>query len=105
SRRPGAPRLPSSWRPPAPRRWVPARRARFRFARVCNMRVVIRIAAAGDIHASEATRERVEEAFERVENEADIVLLAGDLTTTGLPEQAEVLAEACRGLAIPVFAV
>src|SRR5205823_2949081 len=75
------------------------------FARVCNMPIVIRIAAAGDIHASEATRERVEEAFERVENEADIVLLAGDLTTTGLPEQAEVLAEACRGLAIPVFAV
>jgi Icc-related predicted phosphoesterase len=69
------------------------------------MPVVIRIAAAGDIHASEATRERVEEAFERVEGEADVVLLAGDLTTTGLPEQAEVLAEACRGLAIPVFAV
>jgi Icc-related predicted phosphoesterase len=66
---------------------------------------VIRIAAAGDVHASEATRDRVESAFARVEEEADVVLLAGDLTTTGEPEQAQVLADACRDLSIPVFAV
>jgi Icc-related predicted phosphoesterase len=66
---------------------------------------VVRIAAAGDVHASEATRERTEESFKRVESEADLVLLAGDLTTHGLPEQAEVLADACRGLEIPVCAV
>lgn len=66
---------------------------------------VIRIAAAGDIHASEAVRERVEAAFERVDGEADVVLLAGDLTTTGEPEQAQVLADACRSLSVPVFAV
>jgi Icc-related predicted phosphoesterase len=72
---------------------------------MCNMPGVIRIAAAGDVHASEATRERLREAFEQVEREADVVLLAGDLTTTGEVEQARVLAEACRGLSIPVFAV
>jgi uncharacterized protein len=66
---------------------------------------VIRIAAAGDIHASEATRERLEIAFKGVEGAGDVVLLAGDLTTTGEPEQAKVLADACRGLAIPVLAV
>jgi Icc-related predicted phosphoesterase len=66
---------------------------------------VIRIAAAGDIHASEASRERVERAFAAVEEEADVILLAGDLTTTGEPEEARVLADACRGLSIPVFAV
>lgn len=66
---------------------------------------MIRIAAAGDVHASEATRERVEHAFEKVEQEADVILLAGDLTTTGEPEQAAVLADACRDLTIPVFAV
>ncbi len=33
------------------------------------------------------------------------MLLAGDLTTHGRPEQAAVLVGACRGLAIPVFAV
>jgi Icc-related predicted phosphoesterase len=66
---------------------------------------MIRIAAAGDIHASEATRERVEHAFETVSEQADVILLAGDLTTTGEPEQAKVLADACRELEIPVFAV
>jgi len=66
---------------------------------------MIRIAAAGDIHASEATRERVEHAFATVAEQADVILLAGDLTTTGEPEQARVLADACRELEIPVFAV
>jgi Icc-related predicted phosphoesterase len=65
----------------------------------------MRIAAAGDVHASEATRERLVTAFAQVENEADVVLLAGDLTTTGEPEQAQVLADACRGLSLPIFAV
>jgi Icc-related predicted phosphoesterase len=72
---------------------------------MCNIDTVIRIAAAGDIHASEATRDRVTSAFARVEDDADVVLLAGDLTTTGEPEQARVLADACRDLSIPVFAV
>jgi Icc-related predicted phosphoesterase len=66
---------------------------------------MVRVAAAGDVHASEATRARIEEAFARVEAEADLVLLAGDLTTTGEPEQAAVLADACRGLSIPVCSV
>jgi uncharacterized protein len=69
------------------------------------MACVIRIAAAGDVHASEATRERVERAFAEVESQADVVLLAGDLTTTGQPGQARVLADACRGLSLPVYAV
>jgi len=64
-----------------------------------------RIAAAGDVHASEATRERIAAAFSAVEREADLVLLAGDLTTHGEPEQARVLAEAAGGLRVPVAAV
>jgi uncharacterized protein len=66
---------------------------------------VIRIAAAADIHASDASRERVERAFADLEGEADVVLLAGDLTTSGQPEQAEVIAAACRTLDVPIFAV
>jgi Icc-related predicted phosphoesterase len=78
---------------------------RFRITSTCNIVNVIRIAAAGDVHASEATRDRVLNAFERVAEEADVILLAGDLTTTGEPEQAAVLAAACRDLDIPVFSV
>ena len=65
----------------------------------------MRIAAAADVHASEASRERVERAFADLRGEADVVLLAGDLTTSGEPEQAEVLADACRLLDVPIFAV
>ena len=66
---------------------------------------MVKIAAAGDLHASEATRERIARAFARVQDEADIVLLAGDLTTHGEIDQALVLAEACRGFSVPVCAI
>jgi uncharacterized protein len=64
----------------------------------------IRIAAAGDVHASEAVRERVEAAFARLD-EVDLVLLAGDLTTHGEPDQAVVIADAARLVDCPVVAV
>jgi Icc-related predicted phosphoesterase len=65
----------------------------------------IRIAAAGDIHASEPHRAALEDAFRDVRGEADLVLLAGDLTTHGHPDEARVLADVCRGVGIPVCAV
>ena len=66
---------------------------------------MVKIAAAGDMHASEATRGRIEESFARIQNEADLILLAGDLTTHGDPDQAEVVADACRDLSVPICAV
>jgi Icc-related predicted phosphoesterase len=65
----------------------------------------IRIAAAGDIHASEATRAETAEALSEVAERADLVLLAGDLTQHGQVDEAGVVADACRGLAVPVVAV
>jgi Icc-related predicted phosphoesterase len=65
----------------------------------------IRVAAAADIHASEPLRERIERAFSALADGTQLVLLAGDLTTHGLPEQAAVLADACRGVGLPVVAV
>ena len=65
----------------------------------------VRVAAAGDVHCSPENRDAVMTAFDAIDGEADVVLLAGDLTTHGEPEQAEVLAEACRGMETPVIAV
>ena len=65
----------------------------------------IRIAAAGDIHASEATRDETVEAFGDVAERADLILLAGDLTQHGQVDEAGVVADACRGLSVPVVAV
>jgi Icc-related predicted phosphoesterase len=65
----------------------------------------IRIAAAGDVHCSPERRHEVEESFAAIAEEAELILLAGDLTTGGEPEEGAVLAEACRQLEIPVLAV
>jgi uncharacterized protein len=66
----------------------------------------IRIAAAGDVHyAGEADGERARAAFAGLEGRVDLVLLAGDLTTHGEPEQAAVVAAAAGALDVPVVAV
>jgi Icc-related predicted phosphoesterase len=65
----------------------------------------LRIAAAGDLHCCDERRESVASALRELEGTADLVLLCGDLTTHGEPEEAAVLAEACATLGIPVFAV
>jgi uncharacterized protein len=65
----------------------------------------IRLAAAGDVHVRDSTRDAVAEAFVRADRDADLILLAGDLTTHGEPEQAALLAEICARLEVPVIAV
>jgi Icc-related predicted phosphoesterase len=66
---------------------------------------MVKIAAAGDVHASEATRSRIEESFAAIERDVDLVLLAGDLTAHGELDEARVLADACRDLRVAVCAV
>jgi uncharacterized protein len=65
----------------------------------------VRIAAAGDIHCHEGNREETAAAFATLEERADLVLLAGDLSTHGEPEQAEILADAARDVDLPIYAV
>jgi Icc-related predicted phosphoesterase len=65
----------------------------------------IRVAAAGDIHCRDSVRDDVIRAFAGLAGEIDLVLLAGDLTTCGDPHEAEILAEACAPLSVPVVAV
>jgi|SRR5579884_376872 len=65
----------------------------------------VRLAAAGDLHCSQHRREQVRASLAALDGRADLVLLAGDLTTHGEPGQAAVLAEACAGLEAPVVAV
>ncbi len=65
----------------------------------------LRIAAAGDVHCAESRREEITRAVRSLPDGIDLVLFAGDLTTLGEPAQAAVLADACSGLEVPVFAV
>jgi Icc-related predicted phosphoesterase len=66
----------------------------------------IRIAAAGDVHfGGPQDAERARAAFAGLAGRVDLVLLAGDLTTHGVPEQAAILGEAAAGLDVPVLTV
>jgi Icc-related predicted phosphoesterase len=65
----------------------------------------IRVAAAGDIHCGDVNRDAVSTAFEAIDGTVDLILLAGDLTTHGEPEQAAILADVCRQIETPVVAV
>jgi Icc-related predicted phosphoesterase len=66
---------------------------------------VVRLAAAGDVHAREGMENQLRESFGSLGDRADLVLLAGDLTTCGDPKEAQVLADGCADLDIPVVAV
>jgi Icc-related predicted phosphoesterase len=65
----------------------------------------IRVAAAGDVHADASRRGDLEAAFSGIRDKADLVLLAGDLTTHGRPEEAQVVADASKLAELPVFSV
>jgi Icc-related predicted phosphoesterase len=66
---------------------------------------VVKVAAVGDIHAGGPEDDRLAAAFAEADREADLILLAGDLTLHGEPEELGALVEAVRGLAAPVVAV
>ncbi|GAA4083852.1 metallophosphoesterase family protein [Streptomyces shaanxiensis] len=66
---------------------------------------MIRIAAVGDIHMGPESKGLLRPAFETLPDSADVLLLAGDLTRHGTPEEARVVAREIEGLAVPVVAV
>jgi Icc-related predicted phosphoesterase len=68
-------------------------------------RAAVRLAAVGDIHCTRESRGALAELFAAAAREADILLLAGDLTDYGLAEEARVLAGELAGAHIPIVAV
>jgi Icc-related predicted phosphoesterase len=66
---------------------------------------MIRVAAVGDIHMGPDSQGLLRPAFDTLPDCADLLLLAGDLTRHGTPEEARVVAQEVRGLAVPVVAV
>lgn len=67
---------------------------------------MIRLAAIGDVHCGTDVRAQIRSQFASVPDHADALVLAGDLTRLGLPEEAEVLADALRDLGgMPIAAV
>ena len=65
----------------------------------------VRIAATADLHAGVDDADRVATAFAKLDECADLALFAGDLTQHGALDEARVVADAARDLAVPVVAI
>jgi Icc-related predicted phosphoesterase len=66
---------------------------------------VIRLAAVGDVHVGVDSASQAERALASVSAQADLLLIAGDLTQHGLRQEGRVLADALSAVTIPVVAV
>jgi Icc-related predicted phosphoesterase len=66
----------------------------------------LRIAAIGDIHVSKSSQGAFHPLFAQISRTADVLLLCGDFTDYGLPDEARVLArELTSSVNVPVIAV
>jgi Icc-related predicted phosphoesterase len=66
----------------------------------------LRIAATADLHYAKHSRGVLHDAFAEISRSADVLLLCGDLTDYGLPEEAEELVADIRAaVRIPILAV
>lgn len=65
----------------------------------------MRIAATADIHFSPQSYDRIRESMQRVRDEADVLILAGDLTNFGKPEEMQSLLNALVRIRVPIVAV
>lgn len=65
----------------------------------------VRVAAVGDVHLDADVVGRYRPALEHLGDKADLLLLAGDLTRHGTPEEARCVAMEFGGLPVPVIAI
>jgi len=65
----------------------------------------VRVAAIADLHYTKASAGACQALFASIRDSADLLLIAGDLTDYGLPEEASVLARDLGALRIPIVAV
>lgn len=65
----------------------------------------ITFAAVGDLHCTVDAAGTLRDIFRRASESADALLLCGDLTDYGLPDEAHVLAEELSAASIPIVAV
>src|ERR1700748_1774774 len=65
----------------------------------------MRIAATADIHFSPQSYDRIRDPLARVRDEADLLVIAGDLTNYGQPDEMHSLLNALVRLRMPIVAV
>src|SRR5215471_16135440 len=65
----------------------------------------LRVAAVGDLHVHQNSSDSLQAVFDKVSQAADVLVLCGDLTHLGLPQEAEKLVSDLRSCRVPVLAV
>jgi Icc-related predicted phosphoesterase len=65
----------------------------------------VRVAAVGDLHCTKTSQGAFQPLFAAIRDTADLLLIAGDLTDYGLPEEAQILTRDLSAIRIPVVAV
>lgn len=65
----------------------------------------VRVAAIADIHVNEANAREWAALLREMADNADILIVAGDLTNRGLPREAEALADTLSGIRIPIIGI
>src|SRR5687767_14037538 len=65
----------------------------------------VRLAAVGDLHVRKTSQGAIAPLLAPANEQADILLLCGDLTDYGLPEEAAILAKELSVVRIPIVAV
>ena len=65
----------------------------------------LKVAAMGDLHVREDHSQSFRDLFGEISREADVLVLAGDLTDLGKPKEAEILAQDLKACSIPVIGV
>lgn len=66
---------------------------------------VVRVAALGDLHCTRTSQGAFQPLFARIADAADVLLIAGDLTDYGQPDEARVLAKELTGMRIPIAGI
>jgi uncharacterized protein len=66
---------------------------------------LMRVAAMGDLHVREDNGVSYRDLFGEISREAEVLVLAGDLTDLGKPKEAELLAQDLKACSIPVVGV
>jgi Icc-related predicted phosphoesterase len=66
---------------------------------------LIRVAAVGDVHFGTDSSGTLRPHLEQLKDSADVLLVAGDLTRHGHPDEAEVIADELEDLPVPVISV
>lgn len=70
-----------------------------------SVKPILRIAAMGDVHVSKTSQGMFHALFAQVSSNADVLLLCGDFTDYGLPDEARILARELSAVKVPIIAV